>query len=160
MVENGDASQLSVPNIEVVGAYYGSKEGNVPENSGSCIGAEDEDKFWYPVSNRRIKGKQRLKPPAYPWGSVVKSKTVHYKKVWYGWARSKATITAEIRDESVNEYCINPVMINKARTKYAREVDVRDDVPWSSGYHIKSKQRKLKSVLKRNSATYTNFYFD
>lgn len=159
-IENGDAKQLSIPNIIIVGPYFGSKEGNNTQNKPSCIGAADDDRYWYPVSNRRIKGKQRLKPASYPWGSVVKSKTVHYKKKGSGWSRSRATITASILGESVNQYCNLPQNNNQSKTKYAKEVDVSISVPYYSGYEIKTKHQKLKSIHKRDATTYSNFYYD
>lgn len=160
-IENGDATQLNIPNVIIVGPYFGSKEGNNTENKLTCIGSEDEDRYWYLANNRRIKGKQRLKPAAYPWGSVVKSKTVHYKKhSFWGWERSRATITASILGESVNQYCNLPQNNYQSKTKYAREVDVSISVPYYSGYEIKTKHQKLKSVHKRDATTYSNFYYD
>ncbi len=159
-IETGNANQLNLTHVVIMGAYFGSNGGNVPENNPTCIGSADDDRYWYPVSNRRIKGKQRLKPAAYPWGSTAKSKTVHYKRSGTSrWSRSKATITAGIEGESVNQYCNLPVNNFLSKTKYAKEVDVKISVPYFSGYEIKTKYQKLKSVHKRLAATYYNFYF-
>ncbi len=160
-LETGNANQLNLSNVVIMGPYFGSNGGNGTENNPTCIGTEDDDRYWYPVNNRRIKGKQRLKPASYPWGSNIKSKTVHYKKSGiFGWTRSRATITAAIQGESVNEFCNLPSNNSLTKTRYAKEVDVKISVPYYSGYQIKTKYQKLKSVHKRDAATYNNFYYD
>ncbi|WP_435578123.1 hypothetical protein [Gilvibacter sp.] len=162
---------VDIEGVTVYGGYTGgSSSGNYNDNSGtsgSDGGAEcrlgfDRSRYYYPSSNRRIKGKQKLSHPSGIWGSRIKSKTVHYKKKRGKWRRRRGKITAEIRGLSVRFDCMEPVELNKTKTRRRRSVKVKIKAPASTGYLYKTKQMQLKTVHKKVStgSSYDHFFWE
>ncbi|ARV11743.1 hypothetical protein BTO09_05015 [Gilvibacter sp. SZ-19] len=162
---------VDVDGVEIYGGYTGGgSSGNYGGNSGTTGtdgGAEcrlgfDRSRYYYPTSNRRIKGKQKLSHPSGLWGSRIKSKTVHYKKKRGKWRRRRGRITAEIRGISVRFDCMEPVELNKTKTRRRRSVKVKIVAPASTGYLYKTKQMQLKTVHKKVStgSSYDHFFWE
>lgn len=163
LVENGDASTIDAPNVIIHGAYFGSKEGKNNVNNatnGGCRTWISDEHHYYPTSDRRIKGKQVLNGYSYIWGSSVKAKTVHYKKIRRKWKRRPGTITAEVRGESKNQYCALPSPNNMTVTRNRTEVKVKRTIPSSANFVIHTEYRQLKTIHKRHSTSYTDYFYE
>lgn len=160
---------LNIPNntfFEIDGDYFGSPSAENDWTTYSCKTGITRTNYFYPATKRRISAKQKLAGYSNTWGTSIKAKTVHFKKIGSRWKRRRGNITAAFNHgfllRKPNETCNPPITNNiwKTKTRNRRQVKVKETYPPTGNYSFRTGFGTGFSQHKRHSSTHKVYFWN
>ena len=185
LVLNNDIRNLHLSNVVIVGSYDGTVDNSNTQSTTTTDGTSgsttttgttstdtscrtdfDATQYYYPSSNRKIKGYQKLDKYTWAYGTAIRAKTRHFKKKHGRWKCRRGHIGVRIMGDATasrtdyNDPCYEDRPENENKYKNRRKVKVRVSVSSASNIYFGTYQHKLHTKHRRYSTEYTKYFWN